>query len=304
MPFQEKAEESRAGDAQERELPARERARIRDAWTAFWQDPASGQGCVRGAPDVTAALNAHWREIAGLLPPGAQVLDLGCGAGAAARALASARRDLSITGIDFARVPPSRDPRIRLLSDTAMEQLPFEDARFDAAISQFGFEYSRTHRTAHQMARVLRPGARVSLVAHHARSSVVAANRASLSAIRAIQEMDMREAFLAGNAFALAGKLATLARAHPADTMVKELSRSLPARARAGGERRGAWRALEEILAQERAILEALDACCVAPEELEGWLGPLRQVFAIDGVSALSKASGDPIAWRIAGARP
>ena len=216
----------------------RDRARVRDAWTAFWQDPASGLGCIRGAPDITQALRSHWSSFANSLDASAHVLDLGCGAGAAAGAIVAARRDLQVTGIDFARVPAASDACIRLISDTAMEQLPFEEASFDAAVSQFGFEYSRTHKTAHQMARVLRPAGRFSFVVHHAESSVVAANRASLDAIRAIQEVDMREAFLAGNAFALGAKLNSLQRAHPGDTLVAELTRSLPARARQGGGKR------------------------------------------------------------------
>jgi SAM-dependent methyltransferase len=281
----------------------RDRARVRDAWTAFWQDPASGIGCIRGAPDITLALRNHWSQFADSLGASARVLDLGCGAGAAAGAIVSARRDLRITGIDFARVPAASDSRIRLISDTAMELLPFEDASFDAVVSQFGYEYSRTHKTAHQMARVLKPAGRFSLVVHHAESSVVAANRASLNAILAIQEMDMREAFLAGNAFALGAKLNSLQRAHPGDTLVAELTRSLPARARQGGGKGAAWSAVEEILAQERAILEALDSCCVAPEELDGWLGPLQQTFSIASASILRKPNGTPIAWRIEGTK-
>jgi SAM-dependent methyltransferase len=184
-----------------------------------------------------------------------------------------------------------------------MELLPFEEASFDAVVSQFGFEYSRTHKTAHQMARVLKPAGRFSFIVHHAQSSVVSANRASLDAIRAIQDVDMREDFLAGNAFALGAKLSTLRRDHETDTLVRELTRSLPARARKGGGKGAAWSAVEEILAQERAILEALDSCCVAPEELEGWLGPLQQIFAITSTSVLRKPNGVPIAWQIEGTK-
>jgi SAM-dependent methyltransferase len=284
-------------------MELRERARIQDAWTAFWQDPASGQQCIRGAPDITQALRSHWSSFAASLDAGARVLDLGCGAGAAASAIVAARRDLHVTGIDFAIVPVATDAQIRLLSDTAMELLPFADGSFDAVVSQFGFEYSRTHKTAHQLARVLKPAGMFSIIVHHAGSSVVATNRASLNAIRTIQELDMREAFLAGNTFALGAKLSSLQQEHPGDTLVQELSRSLPDRARQGHERKTAWSALEEILAQERAILDALDACCVAPEELDGWLGPLRQVCAVTSTSILRKPNGAPIAWRIEGTK-
>ena len=280
-----------------------DRARIREAWTAFWQDPASGQQCIRGAPDVTHALRAHWSSFAASLSPGARVLDLGCGAGAAAGALVAARRDLRVTGVDFAMVPAASDARITLVSDTAMEQLPFEDGSFDAAVSQFGFEYGRTHKTARQLARVLAPGAPFAFIVHHAGSSVVAANRARLKAIRTVQAPDMRAAFVSGSSFALGAKLSSLQRAHPADTLVGSLARLLPDRAREDSRKRtAAWSAVEEALWPERTVLEALDACCVAPEELDGWLGPLRQFAVVTEASVLRKPNGDAIAWRIEGA--
>ncbi len=281
-----------------------DRTRIREAWTAFWQDPASGQQCIRGAPDVTEALRSHWSSFAAQLGVRARILDLGCGAGAAANALVAARRDLNVTGVDFAVVPAAAEPSIRLVPDTPMEQLPFEDGSFDAAISQFGYEYGRTHKTARQLARVLAPGARFSFVVHHAESSVVSANRARLDAIRTLHAPDMRAAFLAGNVFVLKAKLGRLQQAHPDNTLVGTLARHLPVRAREGAEHRSAaWSAVEEALWPERTVLEALDACCVAPEELEGWLGPLRQFFAVTFVSILRKPNGDVIAWCIDGMR-
>lgn len=281
-----------------------DRTRIREAWTAFWQDPASGQQCIRGAPDVTEALKGHWSAFAEQLPAQARVLDLGCGAGAAASAMVAARRDLSVTGVDFALVPAAGEASIRLRADTPMEQLPFEDGSFDAATSQFGYEYSRTHKTARQLTRVLAPDARFSFVVHHAESSVVAANRARLDAIRTVHAPDMRAAFLAGNIFVLKAKLARLQQALPHDTLVGSLARHLPVRATQGSaQRHAAWAAVEEALWPERTVLEALDACCVAPEELDGWLGPLRQFFSVTSVSILRKPNGDPIAWRIAGTR-
>jgi len=281
------------------------RAGIKDAWTAFWQDPSAQMQCIRGAPDITEALRGHWSAFAASLAPGARVLDLGCGAGAAARALVAARRDLHVTGIDFARVPSAADPQIELLSDTAMEYLPFADATFDAAISQYGYEYGRTHKTAKQLARVLAPGGKFSLLVHHAESSVVAANRARLNALAAFEEQDVRAAFLSGSAVAVNAEMSSLRKDYPGDTLVAELARVLPLRARIGDrERRTAmWSAVEVALSPERAILEMLNACCVAPEELDGWLAPLRQFCEVTAVSVLRKANGTPIAWRIDGAQ-
>lgn len=284
-------------------MDLRDRTRAQDAWTAFWQDPASRLQCVSGAPDITHALRSHWRAFATLLAPGARALDLGCGAGAASMAIDAAGQDLRLTGVDFARVPVPAGHRLKLVCDTPMESLPFAEASFDAAISQFGFEYSRTHKTAHQLARVLAPGARFSFVVHHAGSSVVATNRARLNAILAMLGPQMRAAFLAGNVFVLNARLASLRREHPGDALVAEFARLLPLRAKADGRKAAAWSALEAALAPEMTILEAMDACCVAPEELEGWLGPLRQSCTILSTTVLRKPNDVPIAWCIEGMR-
>jgi SAM-dependent methyltransferase len=61
------------------------------------------------------------------------------------------------------------------------EHLVFADGSFDAVVSQFGYEYGRTHKTARQLARVLAPAARFSFIVHHAGSTVVATNRARRS---------------------------------------------------------------------------------------------------------------------------
>ncbi len=232
------------------------------------------------------------RRFAFSLGESSRVLDLGCGAGAAAGAIAAARRDLSVTGIDFARVPDAGDARIKLLCDTPMESMPFADASFDAVVSQFGFEYSRTHKTANQLARVLAPGARFSFVVHHAASSVVAANRARLNAILGLQRRDMQAAFLGRQRVSRWTRSSLRCGASiRGDTLVSELARVLPLRARAGSrEREAAWSALGVALSPELTILEALDACCVAPEELDGWLGPLRQFCAVTATSVSAQA--------------
>ncbi|MFL6689985.1 MAG: class I SAM-dependent methyltransferase [Alphaproteobacteria bacterium] len=281
-----------------------DQTRITDAWTAFWQEPAAGEQCLRGAADITQIVKTQWSAFAATLPVGARVLDIGCGAGAAARALVSVRCDLRVTGIDIAQVPHATGAQIEIVSATAMESLPFANASFAAAISQFGFEYSERNGAARELTRVLAPGARFALLIHHGESSIVAANRARLSALQAVQEQDMRAAFLSGDAAGLDTQMHVLRREHPRDTLVAELARILPQRARAGSRDRGAmWSAIEVALAPERAILEAMDVCCVAPEEIDGWLAPLRRGCELSCVAALRRPNGEPIAWRIDGTR-
>ncbi len=281
-----------------------DQTKITDAWTAFWQEPTAGEQCLRGAADITQIVRTQWSAFAATLPVDARVLDIGCGAGAAARALVSVRCDLRVTGIDIAQVPQAAAAQIDIVSGTAIESLSFGNASFAAAISQFGFEYSERSEAARELARVLAPGARFAFLVHHAGSSIVATNRARLRALHAVQEQDMRAAFLSGDAAGLDAEMNVLRREYPRDTLVAELARILPQRARAGGRDRGAmWSAIEVALAPERAILEAMDVCCVAPEEIDGWLAPLRRDCELTCVAALRRPNGEPIAWRIDGTR-
>ena len=150
-------------------------ARGADAWTAFWADPDQSR-CAAGAPEIWHVLTKHWSSFARALAPGTRILDLGCGACAVGRLLVGARFDLHVTGIDAAGIPLATYPRIAVLSHTAMEALPFTEPVFGAAVSQYGFEYSRTEVAAREIARVLAPGANLSFLVHHADSAIVAAS--------------------------------------------------------------------------------------------------------------------------------
>jgi ubiquinone/menaquinone biosynthesis C-methylase UbiE len=278
------------------------RARAKQAWTSFWQE---GQAdCVSAAPDVRENLQQCWAAFAATLAPGARVLDLGCGAGAVARALTAARRDVHVTGVDFARLPLSINPHFELLSDTAMESLPFAEGSFAAIVSQFGYEYSRTDDTAREMARLLAPGSTYSFAVHHAESSILATGRARLRAFKSLFRSPAGAAFCNGDASALQSQLSALAAQHPDNDVLPQLVRTLPLRlARPPAERAAIWKAIEDALAPEQWMLEALDACCVSADGLGQWLAPLRQFSEVTSALVVREQNGDPIAWRIDGVR-
>jgi SAM-dependent methyltransferase len=275
----------------------------KEAWTAFWQDPVQSR-CVAGSAEIQQALSRHWSALAAALAPRCRVLDLGCGAGAVARELLAARRDLQITGVDFARVPLTIHPQVDLLSDTPMESLPFAEASFSAVVSQFGYEYSELDRTACAIAPVMAPQAWLSFLVHHANSSIVATNRVRLSALDAFLAPAMRAAFCAGDAPAFGAQLSALTVKHSRDALVAELAKSLPSRlARAQAERVALWKALEDALAPERCLAESLNACCVDPADIEEWIEPLRVDWALQAISLLREQDGGPIAWAISALR-
>ena len=103
------------------------------------------------------------------LSEGDDVLDVACGSGNAT--IPAARTGATVTGLDL--TPSLLDAGRRNAAEAGVEiewvegdaeQLPFEDASFDAVISVFGVMFAPDHRrTAAEVARVLRPGGRMVL---------------------------------------------------------------------------------------------------------------------------------------------
>jgi ubiquinone/menaquinone biosynthesis C-methylase UbiE len=139
-------------------------------WSVFWQSDQL-QSCL---PDNSAvgkqSLHGTWRAFFDALPPGAVLLDLGTGnGGLATQAVAvskSRATPFQIHGVDLADIAPTQfvSSADDLLSavvfhpQTSMEELPFDDATFDAVASQYAIEYSNTDKTSAEMLRVLKPG--------------------------------------------------------------------------------------------------------------------------------------------------
>lgn len=98
-----------------------------------------------------------------------RVLDVAAGNGNAT--LAAARRGAQVTSTDY--VPGllergserARAERLDVKFEVAdVEELPFDDASFDAVLSTFGVMFAPDHaRSAAEMARVCRPGGRIGL---------------------------------------------------------------------------------------------------------------------------------------------
>jgi ubiquinone/menaquinone biosynthesis C-methylase UbiE len=287
----------------EAEVVPRPQARDRKAWTQFWADSAQSS-CAAGAPQIRTSLLGHWSAFAGSLPRGAHVLDLGCGAGAVGRMLLATRPDLHVTGVDAAEVPRSQLPGMNLISETDMESLPFDDGSFNAVVSQFGYEYSQPRDSAHELKRVLAPGAPLSFLVHHSESAIVDANRARLGAVVAFLAPTMRTSFCSGDAEGLASQITLLVQRYPDDTLIAQLARALPTRLGWLMEKRvSTWELLEDALAPEMQVSDSLNACCVAPSQIDAWSGPLREVCELQPITILREPNGTPIAWCATGFR-
>ena len=270
------------------------------AWSEFWADPAQSQ-CAAAAPAIWQALTRHWSTFARSLAPGTRVLDIGCGAGIVGRLLLVARPDLRVTGIDSAMVPTSAQANLELLSGVAMESTPFPPQSFGAVVSQFAYEYGDTDATARELARVVRPGARLSFLAHHSGSAILADNGARTTAFAAFLSQGTRAAFCAGDLPAFEARMRGLLAAYP-DGLFVELSRRLPRQMAGDPARRAAvWQAIEDALAPEQCVLESLSARRVEPAQLAEWSAPLRKLCNLEPIVALSEADGTPVAWKLDG---
>jgi SAM-dependent methyltransferase len=129
---------------------------LRDFELNGWQSAASTYGGFAGAtrlfvPSLVQAAGAG---------PGVRLLDIACGTGVAAQAAADA--GARVTGVDFSpamvAMAQSLHPNIDFHGGDA-EALPFADASFDAAVSNFGIHHvERPERAIAEARRVLSPG--------------------------------------------------------------------------------------------------------------------------------------------------
>jgi SAM-dependent methyltransferase len=170
-------------------------ARDAKAWGDFWaqNQQGGGGGCLpSGWERIDGAQRAVWSGFAKRLPQGARLLDLATGDGRVMEWLLKARRDLKPVGVDLAPELPDPPRGTKVRAGVAMEHLPFPDGRFDAATSQFGFEYGDIDAAAGEIARVLRPGGLAGLMSHRGDGPILEHNLRRREAIRwALEERDL-----------------------------------------------------------------------------------------------------------------
>jgi SAM-dependent methyltransferase len=162
----------------------------RSIWDRYWQfDRIASCFDGAGASNYDESIAEPWRAFFRELPPGARILDLCTGNGAAALIAAEVARTegkgVNVIAVDRADIDPSRYvtrqaedlAAIRFVGRTDVEALPFADASFDLAISQYGIEYADLDRAVSELVRVLAAGGQTRLVVHAADGIVAAGAR-------------------------------------------------------------------------------------------------------------------------------
>ncbi len=160
-----------------------------DAWGDFWALNSKGQtqggsaggdsgGCLpqRWAA-IEQAQQMAWHGFVSDLDSGARLLDLATGDGRVLRWMLGKRTDLQLIGIDLAPKLPMPPKGTETRGGVPMEELPFEDDRFHAVSSQFGFEYGDVTKVSAEIARVLAPGGKVGLMVHRGDGPILEHNR-------------------------------------------------------------------------------------------------------------------------------
>lgn len=276
-------------------------------WSSFWDDVRpDGKPHERCyvPPGGREPVDRHWLQLAESLPRNAQVLDLGCGAGVLGRILLSRRIDLHVTGVDFAGVPVVHQPNLTIRRWVKMEDLPFPDSSFDAAISLFGIEYADIAPTATELGRVLRPGAPFSFLVHHQDSDTLREGSLRRRVLLDLFSGRMMAAFLAGNAEAVERLRRKMAQQFGDEPSLKLFGDHL--QRQTGGtraERYTMWQRLTGDLEPELALLLHLECSAKSAAGLGAWLVPMLSIMTSVRASVLRQRSGQPIAWEVSGAR-
>ena len=291
---------------------------VADPWSRYWR---SGQthSCFSAAGAVDT--QAIWTPIFAALPAGARLLDLACGAGAVARMALGAGRGFVVTGVDYATgLTPIEGAR--LIENTRLEALPFADRCFDAALSQYGFEYADAGAAAAQIARVLAPGGRLALLVHASEGPPVAAARARLARARPL--------LAAGGLAQLTRRLGQAAAARqPTAALERQIIAAFQAAAALEQDETTQWALgfLAEILNKRGAFppaylidnaataidevscychrLEAMTAAAMTQSGAEARAARFSALgFAMAPVIAARLGDGDLIGWILAGTKP
>ena len=141
------------------------------------------------------ALQGFWRELFASVPPGARVLEIGCGGGHVSLWAAETGRGFRIVASDLHDHPEGvhRHPTITFVGGARVEALPFGNGSFDLVVSNFAIEYGRPAEAYPELIRVLAPHGSAALVLHSADSTVTVNSLLALEAFERFETTGIPE---------------------------------------------------------------------------------------------------------------
>jgi len=160
-------------------------------WSRFWRQGYITSFAEEFTDNYTGTIKAYWtgvvQELASKTGPLCAV-DLGTGNGAIGQLLletaSKSSLDLTVHGVDAATISAEPVEGLTLHQGVVMEDLPLPSDSVDLVVSQYGFEYSNTEKTLHEIARVFRKGGLLRLICHSDDSVIVRQSSAQLSQYR------------------------------------------------------------------------------------------------------------------------
>ncbi len=154
-------------------------------WEEYYRAGALATCPTTPAGGFDQELLSVWADFLAPLPDGAVILDIGTGNGVvlllAVELAERSQRHWELHGSDLAQIDPPRDvpaaadrlALCRFHPGVATEQLPFDDASFDAITGHYALEYAEPTAAFAELTRVLRPAGRAQFILHHADSRLV-----------------------------------------------------------------------------------------------------------------------------------
>ncbi|WP_345292004.1 class I SAM-dependent methyltransferase [Kangiella marina] len=156
-----------------------------NVWTRYWSKGVINS-CFYDDPsgNYGGEIKNFWVSVVERLSDKASMLDLCTGNGALISLVMSLEQSEGFdkyVGVDLASIQPiwldkveaEAKSKIKMLGNTAIEELPVSDSEFSLVVSQFGVEYCEIEGVIHQVERVLKNNGVFAAVIHHKESLIV-----------------------------------------------------------------------------------------------------------------------------------
>ncbi|MEP1552372.1 class I SAM-dependent methyltransferase, partial [Paraglaciecola sp.] len=139
-----------------------------DYWSQYWKQGHLTSFGEEIKGNYQGLLADTWKTYFKSTGDTASILDIGTGNGALLALARDVYKNSCLVGIDSATLSITQelavDSKITFYSNIKAESLPFDDAKFDVGVSQFGIEYSNLFLAIPELSRVLKSGAKFQFV--------------------------------------------------------------------------------------------------------------------------------------------